>query len=641
MKLRRIFFVVLPSSIFHLTSYILLSQPTTTSFRISYNYAAFDLPGNTIQAPNKDYVLGGTNLSFGGVGSILRLDTAGLIVWAKTYPPIFGINDVKNVSGGEYIISGSRATAGNTGLSLMRFTSSGSVVWGKNYRTNALGGYSEYGSKVIPTSDGGFLSAGYTYGIDPDGGGAQPTFDSANYFVVKTNGAGVLSWAKVILPTLAYENDHILNDVAEVSDGYIFVGDMSENGIVDDDYTDAVILKTDFSGNLLWMIKYGGAAAYQSFASAVTLPSGEVLISGSTSSRAVYIRINPATGAINSGYRYGSGFLPALDGGCIFRASDANYIMMGMYISFGAFNSFLFKINPATGTIIWGKRYPAFGGFFPEGQQTTDGGYIMNMMSGTFSWDYLVLKTDPTGQIPLGDPDCPVPLNYTPAPGGHGLGAAVVVAPTFVAVSVESVLAIAPINIAPVRTDECSYIMPIELLTFEGEESNNEVKLKWSTASEKDNNFFTVERSIDAAIWNEIGTVKGAGNSSTVQNYELVDVELSTTTTLYYRLKQTDYNGKYEYSKVISVNLSPPDEWKLIVSTISDEELKATLFISEDASVMIDIMDIQGRILKQKNIDAFKGANLIAMDLKNVAAGLFFVKVHNTKNCINEKFIKQ
>jgi len=629
------------TSAFCFFTFYFLSAQSTTTFRISYNYASFDLPGNTIQAPNKDYVLGGTNLTFGGTGSILRLDTVGAIKWAKIYSPIWGINDVKNATGGEYIITGSVATGGNAGLALMRFNSSGGVVWGKSFKTSAFGGNSEAGSRVIETSDGGFLSAGTTYQIDPDGGGPLLQQDSANYFIVKTNSAGTLLWAKVVLPTTAYINDHVLNDVAEVNDGYIFVGNMSENGTVGDDNTDAVILKTDFNGNFLWMNKYGASGSSQSFNSAIKLVSGEVLICGTNDTRTTYLRINSA-GTIASGYRYTPGFLAFLEGWRMFPTADGNYAMMGMYFSFATFNSFIFKINPASGAIIWGKRYPAFGGFFPEGQQTADGGYVMNMMSGTVSWDYLVLKTDPTGQIPSSG--CTAPTAYSPAVSAHGLSATAVT-PTFLTVSNENVLAITPANISPVKTIECIFTMPVEWLSFEADYIDNAVKLNWSTASEKDNDYFTIERSADAQTWNEIGIVNGAGNSSTIHDYEFVDPlfnspplkggEPAGEGVVYYRLKQTDYDGKYSYSNIVYVKPETTDDLQLAVDNSSPEELKCTLFTREDADVTLCIIDLQGRILQKEKVHAFKGANFFQLSISNLNSGLYFIKATTpTKNSV-------
>lgn len=632
--MKRLFYL---SAIFFVVPCVLYAQPTTTSFRIAYNYAAFDLPGNTIQAPNTDYILGGTNVTFGGSGSILRLDTQGVMKWAKIYSPVWGINDVKNISGGDNIITGSVVGGGSPGLALMRITSSGSVVWGKSYRTNALGGNSEDGNKVIQTSDGGFLSAGYAYDIDPDGGGAQPTFDSANYFIVKTNSVGTLSWARAILPTLAFENDHALNDVAEVSDGYIFVGYMSENGVVGDDYTDAVILKTDLSGNFLWMNKYGASGTSQSFNSAVTLPSGEVLICGTNDVRATYLRISSA-GAIASGYRYGSGFLPALEGWSMFRTSDGNYAMMGMYISFGSFNSFLFKLNSTNGTQIFGKRYPAFGGFFPEGQQTADGGYVMNMMSGTFSWDYLILKTDPTGQIPaIGT--CTGVVNYTPAPSAHGLSATAVT-PTFVSVSNENALAITPVNISPTTNTECSYFIPVQMISFDAVLKNSRVELTWKTASEQNNDYFAVERSVDGTEWIPVGTVQGAGNSSSEINYSFTDESFPQVHQIYYRLKQTDFDGNAEFIGPVSVLLASLQEDKLVIQNVSSDALSGTLFSDTDEAITLDILDLQGRVILRENKKIIKGSNFLQVDISGMEQGAYFVQASGNKVLIQKKFIK-
>ena len=638
MKLKRFLFIALLFYFFISTSTILFSQPpTTTTFRISYNYALFDLPGNTIQAPNKDYILGGTNASFGASGSILRLDTTGMLRWAKIYSPIWGINDVKNITSNENVVTGSVATGGNAGLALMRFTSSGSVVFGKTFKTSALGGNSESGARVIQATDGGFLVAGTTYDNDPDGAGALPRQDSANYFIVKTTSAGTLQWARVVFPTTAYINDHVLYDVAEVSDGYIFVGNMSENGTVGDATTDAVILKTDFNGNFMWMNKYGASGTSQSFNSAVTLGSGEVLICGTNDTRTMYLRINSA-GTIASGYRYTPGFLTFLDGGRMFATADGNYSMMGMYISFGSFNSFLFKINPANGTMFWGKRYSAFGGILAEGQQTADGGYIINMMEGNISWDYLVLKTDPVGQIPASG--CAAPVNYTLAPSAHGL-VAVVVTPTFVSVSNENVLAITPVNIVPTYSVECSYLMPVEITSFEAKSKVNEVKLIWSTASEKNNDYFTIERSNDAKDWNEIGKVKSAGNSSLMHTYDFTDSELPITSDIfYYRLRQTDYDGNYKYFGPISAKPSSPDKWQLILENVSTDILKGKLFAADDEELMIQIMDLQGRIIKREKLFAVKGVNHIHTDLSDVDKGVYFIKIYDSQNLITGKFLK-
>lgn len=94
--------------------------------------------------------------------------------------------------------------------------------------------------------------------------------------------------------------------------------------------------------------------------------------------------------------------------------------------------------------------------------------------------------------------------------------------------------------------------LPIVLLSFEAKPMNNEVEVSWVTATEINNDFFTVERSHDGVNFTPIGTKDGVGTTSQMQQYSLTDKN-PITGVAYYRLKQTDFNGDFEYSKIISV----------------------------------------------------------------------------------------
>lgn len=97
--------------------------------------------------------------------------------------------------------------------------------------------------------------------------------------------------------------------------------------------------------------------------------------------------------------------------------------------------------------------------------------------------------------------------------------------------------------------------LPIELISFTAVTvaDNTRVELKWATASEKNNDFFTVERSRNGATFEQIAKVDGAGNSTTVLNYSAYD-ESPLEGTSYYRLKQTDFDGKFTFSNLVAVN---------------------------------------------------------------------------------------
>ncbi len=94
--------------------------------------------------------------------------------------------------------------------------------------------------------------------------------------------------------------------------------------------------------------------------------------------------------------------------------------------------------------------------------------------------------------------------------------------------------------------------LPIELLNFNASPMKSTVLCKWTTATEINNEFFTVERSKDGKVFEELGKVNGAGNSNSQLNYSFIDKQPYSGLS-YYRLKQTDFNGKYTYFNIVSV----------------------------------------------------------------------------------------
>ena len=95
--------------------------------------------------------------------------------------------------------------------------------------------------------------------------------------------------------------------------------------------------------------------------------------------------------------------------------------------------------------------------------------------------------------------------------------------------------------------------LPIELLYFKGSVYNSDNILHWSTASEDNNDYFTIEKTKDGIDWEVVDREPGAGNSSNQLYYSLVDENVESIIN-YYRLKQTDYDGKFKYSDIISID---------------------------------------------------------------------------------------
>ena len=96
----------------------------------------------------------------------------------------------------------------------------------------------------------------------------------------------------------------------------------------------------------------------------------------------------------------------------------------------------------------------------------------------------------------------------------------------------------------------CENLLPIELISFEY--NTTEDKFVWETASETNNHFFTIEQSIEGGSFHEVAQIDGAGTSSTSNFYEY-SMPAAFSGLMYFRLKQTDYNGDYSYSDVQTI----------------------------------------------------------------------------------------
>ncbi len=97
----------------------------------------------------------------------------------------------------------------------------------------------------------------------------------------------------------------------------------------------------------------------------------------------------------------------------------------------------------------------------------------------------------------------------------------------------------------------CSYVVPIEMVFFKAHCENKKVFVNWETASQFNNNYFTIERSGDGVNFYTIGIVQGAGNSTQELNYTFIDAAPPEATS-YYRLRQTDFDGQSEYFDAVT-----------------------------------------------------------------------------------------
>ncbi len=173
---------------------------------------------------------------------------------------------------------------------------------------------------------------------------------------------------------------------------------------------------------------------------------------------------------------------------------------------------------------------------------------------------------------------------------------------------------------------------PVELISFKGEENGNKVLLTWATASEINNDHFTVERSFDNVNFTAIGTVKGAGTSSRINTYNFTDIDAIALAqpTLYYRLKQVDMDGTFTYSTIVVINLNKGNHTlETITPNPFDNALKITFNGNKTVThVQVKITDINGRIVSERTVSSPVDIQFINLDnLANLTTGMYNVLV--------------
>jgi uncharacterized repeat protein (TIGR01451 family) len=173
--------------------------------------------------------------------------------------------------------------------------------------------------------------------------------------------------------------------------------------------------------------------------------------------------------------------------------------------------------------------------------------------------------------------------------------------------------------------------------------SNNLVKLNWATTMEINCKKYEVERSVDGKIFTLVSTLAGNGNSSTEKNYTANDDVTSITSSIvYYRLKQTDADGKSSISKVISVRLQ-----KVTSSfTVSPNPFSSFVNISIDwsktESTTLKVFSMSGKEMVAKNVQMNKGTNYVAIsELNTLPAGSYIIKFNTAEGSIYKQVIKQ
>jgi hypothetical protein len=184
--------------------------------------------------------------------------------------------------------------------------------------------------------------------------------------------------------------------------------------------------------------------------------------------------------------------------------------------------------------------------------------------------------------------------------------------------------------------------LPVELVSFTATPEKDQVNLAWITMTETNNDYFTIEKSTDGVTFEELEKVAGAGNSTYERDYVAIDKQPAYGSN-YYRLKQTDYNGEFVYSKIIMVNLSDPGlALTVYPNPAINNEIKVNVTGNEGDQVNVVLKDVLGKTYYNKTILLGTGCNKIHINRDNtMPAGIYFIVATSTNKQFTQRIIVQ
>jgi hypothetical protein len=465
-----------------------------------------------------------------------QLDT----LWTKTFG---GTNidighSVQQTNDGGYAITGytrSFGTMSGRNLYLLKTDHSGNEMFLKTFGGNS----DDEGYSLKQTSDGGFLIAGLTKSF---GAGLN------DVYVVKTNSNGDEVWSKTFGGA---QDDEAYSVIESASGGYVIAGVTSSYG---SGSRDGWLIKTNNSGDQIWSKTYGGFSS-DGFRNLKQTFDGGYIITGWTLSYGPGIIGNAwlvKTDSLgNQLWNKPFGGSDVDRGYSVQQTNDSGFIVTGYTSSIGAgLDDMLLIKTDSDGNELWQKAFGGTGRDYGHSViQTFDGGFLVagyTLSFGAGGDDFWLVKTDGSGN-----------LEWHQTFGGSSSDIAYSIASTndggFIITGHTLSYGAGVHDIWLIKT---ATVIPVELINFSASLiDENQVLLRWSTATELNNYGFNVERSsVRSNDWKTIGFVKGYGNSNLTQEYSFTDI-LDTRDKFTYRLKQIDYNGSLNYSNAIEIEL--------------------------------------------------------------------------------------
>lgn len=185
----------------------------------------------------------------------------------------------------------------------------------------------------------------------------------------------------------------------------------------------------------------------------------------------------------------------------------------------------------------------------------------------------------------------------------------------------------------------CRVVLPVELLSFTGENKNGINKLTWQTASEINNHFYEVQRSTNGYEFTPLSWIDGAGNSSSLRSYIYFDKDVPPGIS-YYRLKQVDFDGAANFSEIISLKNSMNRDPFLLNPFLSDEDM-LTVNYSCETDGTLKVLNIEGSLINEVPLNPSEGITKVQFNLSGLSNGIYFLQLlDGNGKAVQVKFVK-
>jgi hypothetical protein len=526
-------------------------------------------------------------------------------------------------SGNIYIVGASwDPDAEHTRWVTLKYDSSGNLLW----------------STLYPEAGGGgILNAAYSVATDQSGNvyvfGLEASFNqfTGHYLLIKYNSSGNQVWTRAGT-TNSYGNNAI--KVVTDQSGSIYI--TARYG------SDINTLKYNSSGTLQWSMVYDASGNDDMPTDLCVDNNGNVYVTGTSllssapgSEDYVTIKYNSAGNQQWAKLYNGPG--NDYDGANALTVdSDGNVFVTGISNESGSIYDYATIKYSSSGNEIWVNRYNGSGNIinFGTAVKTDQNGYVY-ILGGTGSaehlnFGFLALNPDAVQQWSAEYNANGDSLYTHPLLSLGNDGSFYVAGSTF-----ESGI--------DYRFALIKYIavVPVELTSFTASSTNNEVLLNWSTATELNNRGFEIQRSTEGLEFLTVGFVKGHGTTTEQQNYSYADRNLNDGK-YFFRLKQVDYDGSYEYSDIVDVELRAFNSYLLEQNWPNPFNPTTTIGfgVQNKSNVKITVLNAIGEeVAVLLNEEREPGYHQVEFRAVNLPSGVYFYRIQAGEFVSTKKMI--